>query len=118
MHESSNRSSLHHLGLGLGLYLALSVSCNFHQAVLTSNKSKDTGGLLPRPGAFLGLLPQVMNPINCSAARSLFPLGRDCQFQAAAVSVAGKCTGAVEKGSGEGEGETDCIFNLLYSLGG
>ncbi len=51
-------------------------------------------------------------------ASSLFPLSRDCQFRADAVSVTGKWSGTVEKGSGEVEGETDCIFNLLHSLSG
>ncbi len=50
--------------------------------------------------------------------RSLVSPGWACQFRAAEVSVARKCTGAVEKGSGEVEGKTDCIFNLLHSIGG
>ncbi len=45
--------------------------------------------------------------------RSVVPRGWDCQFRTAV-----ECTGAVEKGSGEVEGETDCISNLLHSLGG
>jgi len=61
-----------------------------------------------------------MNPINESLLRaySLVPLGGDCQFQAALVPVAEKWSGAVEVGSGEVEGETDCNFNLLHSHGG
>jgi len=32
--------------------------------------------------------------------------------------LVGKCIAAVEKVLAKVEGETDCIFNLLHSLGG
>ena len=84
----------------------------------SKNKRHRRPVALSRCLTFLGCLPQIMNPINGSllGASSLFPQGRDCQFQAAVVPVAGKCTGAVEMESGEVECETDCIFNLLHSL--
>ncbi len=92
---------------------------------LTARKTKGTGGLVVffYPGALSHLGSPYRNEgpslqMVPLLGRSLGPPGWGCQFRAAETSVVGTWSGTVQKGPAEVEGETDCIFNLLHSLGG